>query len=88
MGRCQIASMCIQEGKLYVGTSWGCLIVADAETMRPVSVFRPYTEEIQVRFKTINELANQFIDILPLGPNSTPRALSSHRRHLSPPIPN
>ncbi len=46
-GRCQIASMTIQRGKLYAGTSWGCLIVADAVTMRPVSVFRPYSEEIQ-----------------------------------------
>ena len=39
-GRCQIASMAIQNQKLYVGTSWGCLIVADAITMRPISVFR------------------------------------------------
>ena len=39
-GRCQVASMCIQAGKLYVGTSWGCLIVADANSMRPISVFR------------------------------------------------
>ncbi len=40
--------MTVQRGKLYAGTSWGCLIVADALTMRPVSVFRPYSEEIQV----------------------------------------
>ncbi len=46
-GRCQISSMCVQRGKLYAGTSWGCLVVADAASMRPLSVFRPYSQEIQ-----------------------------------------
>ena len=44
---CQVASLTILDKKLYVGTSWGCLIVADAHTMRPISVFRPFSEEIQ-----------------------------------------
>ena len=43
----QVASLTILDKKLYVGTSWGCLIVADAHTMRPISVFRPFSEEIQ-----------------------------------------
>ena len=42
--------MCLQGEKLYVGTGWGCLIVADAVTMRPISVFRPFSDEIQVNF--------------------------------------
>ena len=42
-----MASLTILDKKLYVGTSWGCLIVADAHTMRPISVFRPFSEEIQ-----------------------------------------
>ena len=46
-GRCQIASMAIHEDKLYIGTSWGCLIVAEAVAMRPITVFRPFSEEIQ-----------------------------------------
>ena len=46
-GRCQIASMVVQDNKLYIGTSWGCLIVAEAIAMRPVTVFRPFSEEIQ-----------------------------------------
>ena len=46
-GRCQVASMALQADKLYVGTGWGCLIVADAASMRPVAVCRPYAEEIQ-----------------------------------------
>ena len=46
-GRCQIASMVVQEDKIYIGTSWGCLIVAEAIAMRPITVFRPFSEEIQ-----------------------------------------
>ena len=46
-GRCQIASMVVQDDKLYIGTSWGCLIVAEAIAMRPITVFRPFSEEIQ-----------------------------------------
>ena len=39
--------MAIHEQKLYVGTSWGCLIITEAETMRPITVFRPYSDEVQ-----------------------------------------
>ena len=46
-GRCQVVSMAIHEQKLYVGTSWGCLIITEAETMRPITVFRPYSDEVQ-----------------------------------------
>ena len=46
-GRCQIASMVVQDDKLYLGTSWKCLIVAEAIAMRPITVFRPFSEEIQ-----------------------------------------
>jgi len=46
-GRCQVASMCVLAGKLYAGTNWGCLIVVDAAAMRPIAVFRPFSEEIQ-----------------------------------------
>lgn len=43
----QVASMAIYDQKLYVGTSWGCLIIAEALTMRPITVFRPFSEEVQ-----------------------------------------
>ena len=39
--------MTVYDHKLYVGTSWGCLIIAEAYTMRPITVFRPYSEEVQ-----------------------------------------
>ena len=27
---------------LYIGTCWGCLVVAETTGLRPVTVFRPY----------------------------------------------
>lgn len=30
-----------------MGTSWGCLIVAENTTLTPITVFRPYEEEVQ-----------------------------------------
>ncbi len=40
-------SVTFQNGKLYAGTSWGCLVVADAATLRPIAIFRPFADEIQ-----------------------------------------
>ncbi|CAG0890372.1 unnamed protein product [Darwinula stevensoni] len=47
-GRCQVTSLCIMERELYVGTTWGCVIVADAGSMTPLTVFRPYEEDVRV----------------------------------------
>uniref|UniRef100_T1K991 non-specific serine/threonine protein kinase n=1 Tax=Tetranychus urticae TaxID=32264 RepID=T1K991_TETUR len=44
---CQITSMTIAGNELIVGTTWGCLIVLEASTMRPITVFRPYEDEIR-----------------------------------------
>ena len=33
--------------KLYVRIPWECLIITEAETMRPITVFRPYLDEVQ-----------------------------------------
>ena len=43
----QVAAMTVYDHKLYIGTSWGCLIIAEAYSMRPITVFRPYSEEVQ-----------------------------------------
>lgn len=47
MGRCQITAVCVLNENIYVGTSWGCLIVAESSTLTPITVFRPYEEEVQ-----------------------------------------
>ena len=32
---------------MVAGTCWGCLVVAETASLSPVTVFRPYSEEIQ-----------------------------------------
>lgn len=39
--------MAIVESQLYVGTTWGCVIVAEGSTMCPITVFRPFEEEVK-----------------------------------------
>jgi hypothetical protein len=46
-GRCQVASMTVHNSKLNIGTSWGCLIITEADTLRPITVFRPFSDEVQ-----------------------------------------
>lgn len=46
-GRCQVTALAASRGDLYIGTAWGCLIIADARTMRPVTVFRPHEEDVR-----------------------------------------
>lgn len=45
-GKCQITAMCRLQGALYVGTSWGCIVVVEFDTLRPVTIFRPYEDEV------------------------------------------
>jgi hypothetical protein len=33
--------------ELYVGTTWGCIIVVEKNTMRPITIFRPYEEDVR-----------------------------------------
>ncbi|XP_046393381.1 leucine-rich repeat serine/threonine-protein kinase 1 [Ischnura elegans] len=48
-GRCQVTSMAvIGSGELYIGTTWGCVVIAERRSMRPITVFRPYEEEVRV----------------------------------------
>lgn len=39
--------MTIAGNELVIGTTWGCLIILEASTMRPITVFRPYEDEIR-----------------------------------------
>lgn len=61
-GRCQVTAMATIGNELYVGTTWGCVIVAECFTMRPITVFRPFEEEVKA--------------ILPL-PTTKPSALAA-----------
>lgn len=42
----QITAMCALNSSLYIGTSWGCLIIVECDTLTPVTVFRPFEEEV------------------------------------------
>lgn len=44
--KCQISALAAHNTELYIGTTWGCLIVAELQTLRPISVFRPYENEV------------------------------------------
>lgn len=43
----QITAMCALNSSLYIGTSWGCLIIVECDTLTPVTVFRPFEEEVR-----------------------------------------
>ncbi|KAK3921714.1 Leucine-rich repeat serine/threonine-protein kinase 1 [Frankliniella fusca] len=59
-GRCQVTALAVQGGELYIGTTWGCVVVAERASLRPVTVFRPFEEEVAA--------------IVPLGPGAGPLA--------------
>ena len=46
-GRCQVSTLSVVGNLLYIGACWGCLVVAETGSLRPVTVFRPYSEDIQ-----------------------------------------
>lgn len=45
-GRCQVTSLCVLGKELYIGTTWGCMVVAETWSLRPITVFRPYEGEL------------------------------------------
>lgn len=47
-GRCQVTSMAALNGELFIGTTWGCIIIAEGKTMRPITIFRPFEEDVKI----------------------------------------
>lgn len=45
--KCQITSLAVLNDKLYIGTTWGCLIIVEAISLLPITVFRPYNEDVR-----------------------------------------
>lgn len=41
-----MTSLCVLDNELYIGTTWGCIVVAERASMRPITVFRPFQEEV------------------------------------------
>lgn len=44
----QVTSVCIASGFAYIGTAWGCIVVAEQSTLYPVMVFRPFEAAVTV----------------------------------------
>jgi hypothetical protein len=53
-------SILSEQYELYIGTTWGCIIIVEANTMRPITVFRPYEEEVKaiIPFKSYKNLSD------------------------------
>ena len=64
--------MTVYDHKLYIGTSWGCLIIAEAYSMRPITVFRPYSEEVQAIIPVTEPFVTPVTD-----PNKSPSRFSN-----------
>lgn len=45
-GKCQITALAVLNNDLYIGTTWGCLIIVEKDSMRPITVFRPFDDEV------------------------------------------
>ncbi|XP_070508188.1 leucine-rich repeat serine/threonine-protein kinase 1 isoform X2 [Chironomus tepperi] len=45
-GKCQISSLAVLNNELYIGTTWGCLIIVEKMMLRPITVFRPFEEDL------------------------------------------
>lgn len=48
-GSCQVTAIAINEDnhEFYVGTNSGCIIVAESNCLKPITVFRPYAHEVK-----------------------------------------
>ncbi|CAG9859264.1 unnamed protein product [Phyllotreta striolata] len=44
---CQVTSLVALNDELYIGTTWGCVIIAERFSLRPITIFRPYEEEVR-----------------------------------------
>ncbi|KAK6640323.1 hypothetical protein RUM44_012009 [Polyplax serrata] len=45
--KCQVTAVSVFDSCVYVGTAWGCVIVAERTCLYPLMVFRPFEEEVK-----------------------------------------
>lgn len=46
-GKCQITTVAVVDEEVYIGTTWGCLIICEKSSLRPMTVFRPYDDDVR-----------------------------------------
>lgn len=44
--RCQVTALETCLNQLYIGTTWGCIAVAECNSLRPITVFRPFEGKV------------------------------------------
>lgn len=56
--KCQVTALEACKNQLYIGTTWGCIVVAECNSLRPITVFRPFEGKVsQVNNNNKNLLA-------------------------------
>lgn len=63
--------MAILNENIYLGTTWGCIIIAEKSTLRPITIFRPFEEEV----KAIVPFNNAKFNADDSGPQSNTKPL-------------
>lgn len=46
-GKCQITTLAVVDDEVYIGTTWGCLIICEKISLRPMTIFRPYDDDVR-----------------------------------------
>lgn len=44
--KCQVTALETCMSQLYIGTTWGCIVVAECNSLRPITVFRPFEGKV------------------------------------------
>lgn len=59
--------MVVLNEELYIGTTWGCIVIAERRTLRPITVFRPYEEEVRAIVPlTAGKSSNASFETIPM----------------------
>ncbi|KZC04554.1 Leucine-rich repeat serine/threonine-protein kinase 1 [Dufourea novaeangliae] len=55
--KCQVTAFETCRNQLYIGTTWGCIVVAECNSLRPITVFRPFEGKVCqiISFKSADE---------------------------------
>ncbi|KAJ8679026.1 hypothetical protein QAD02_014813 [Eretmocerus hayati] len=44
--KCQVTALEACMNQLYIGTTWGCIVVTECNSLRPITVFRPFEGKV------------------------------------------
>ncbi|KAG1714290.1 Leucine-rich repeat serine/threonine-protein kinase 1 [Nymphon striatum] len=83
-GRCQVTALAVLgASEIYIGTTWGCIVVAEGLTMRPITVFRPFVEEVKAILPVSFSKENSEADDKNSSPKSSPIIVSVGKGYRS-----